>query len=1115
MKKVISVFLAIVMVLSVSGGQVSGLIGIKALASTVSSVTQTSTDGRVQIKDGSLFVPEGAPVSYFTKQSFSGNYTIEIKTTVHHQAVGLLFGAGSPNPPLWILALVSPLGLWAHMPGDWTTINKVSSDYVKQDIPIIMKININGGTVKSYLNGNLINTCTMSAVNTSGPIGLRFADTESADVDYIKVTQNGQIIWNDDFNTLDANKWNFPVENDVDLTNINYVDGSSLSSQTLDIQLPTSGQGPYPVVMYIHGGAWVIGDKTSTETRGVLNAALNAGYAVVSINYRLAQNAKWPAQIYDCKAAIRYLRANATTYNFDPDKIAVLGASAGAHLAQFMGVTNGNSKFEDLAMGNADYSSDVQAVISYYGISDLTTWNMPAWITGITTTGKDAITTLLGDGYTRQQALDASPISYVSKNTVPFLIAHGMNDNVVNTDESTILADKLIKAIGFNLVDTYFPAVAQHADEAFWNSAEPVKMVLNFLQKRFKPTVNLDSPENTRPSYASVDISHYTNKYLNLSYANTSTNGTQKLHIILPDTGTGPFPLVIFVHGGGFSGGNSTGSSVIFTAEGALLALKKGYAVAIVDYRTANEAYFPQPIFDVKAAIRFLRKNAKTYKLDPYNFAIWGESAGGLIADFVGTTNNDPAYEDLSMGNPDTSSAVQAVVSLYAITDMTTARNAQYCQNWLGFSQSSNINVTKDASPINHVTSDDPPVYLMHGEADNEVDYQDSVNLYNKLVEKTKNPNTKLQLYPGITHAVKIFISQQNVDQITTWLDTVLVNQVPDSTELSSAVASARALDLNGYLPIGKSDFLSALAQAQLVLAKDVLSENEINAALSSLTSATSNLKLKADISPINVVLEKVQNVELSLYTADSVADYNKALIVVTNLKADATLSSSDNPKIITAVAALEAAFNGLALILKADKSPINSVLEKVQNVELSLYTADSVADYSKALIVVTDLKADTTLSSSDNEKIIVAAAALEAAYNGLKLKEKTINKSNLITIIEQVASIDLTIYTNESVVAFNAAKANAYTIINGENANQNDVDTAVQKLQKAMNDLTRKAVATSSNIVQNNDAKNIDVKSPNTGESVPITVAFSVLIFAGVLMLEGIYSFRRRFNKH
>lgn len=88
-----------------------------------------------------------------------------------------------------------------------------------------------------------------------------------------------------------------------------YVDGSNDPYQTLDIQLPEKMSGPVPVLVFIHGGAWVIGDKTDEELGGVLEAALTNGYAIVRVNYRLAQNAQWPAQIYDCKAAIRLIRA--------------------------------------------------------------------------------------------------------------------------------------------------------------------------------------------------------------------------------------------------------------------------------------------------------------------------------------------------------------------------------------------------------------------------------------------------------------------------------------------------------------------------------------------------------------------------------------------------------------------------------------------------------------------------------------------------------------------------------------------------------------------------------------------------------------------------------------
>lgn len=1261
MKKILSLFLATLMALSSSAVAVTPM-----LANPQEAVTPyTSVDGRLQIQNGQLVVSPGSEVIYYTKQSFSGSYTIEMKATVTHQAVGLLFGSGSPFQPLWLLATVSPNGLWAHHPGDWSQVDRVASNDVQNGVPVTIKIDISGTTVTTSLNGAVVHTCTLPAANTSGPLGLRFSTSECGSVDYIHVTQNGSTVWSDDFDTLDNIKWNYPpaletemspvwagttaydetvwpiagqdgtmadlpllyqadeilsvqnlsrsvtyqqgrdytlvngklhipsgstipvmpyadyhpssgtfqsskggyiywpgettdiisrqiyvtykhsdawpfatpgdqssqlpntlaklraggtlnmvfygdsitqgynssaflntapyepswsglvtqaigqafprakvnmtntavagqtsdwgaqnVESRVNaynpdlvviafgmndhctadafvanmrtimnaakaknpncefvlvsttlpnpdavgfldkqeqygpamisqlkgagvtvadmtamhknlltkkafgdmtgnnvnhpndylcrvyaqtvyrtilgdnkeqqlaLTNIPYVQGSTLPAQTLDIRLPSGVQGPYPVVVFIHGGAWVAGDKVGTEAQGALDAAVNAGYAVVSINYRLAQNARWPAQIYDCKAAVRFLRANAQTYGLDPDRIAVWGASAGAHLAQFMGVTNGDSRYEDLSMGSAGYSSDVQAVLSWYGISDLTTWNIPSSLSDITTTGKDPVTTLLGDGYTRAQALDASPVSHISKTAVPMYIAHGMNDTLVNADESTVFAEKLRAAIGYYQVDTYFPAQGQHADTAFWNSADSIKPALNFLQKRFFPTKNLDSIENTRPSYGTVDLSGYTHKYLNLPYASTSAQGTQKLHIVLPDTGTGPYPLIIFVHGGGFAGGNSSGTQAIFTAQGPLEALGAGYAVAVVDYRTAPEAYFPQPVYDVKAAVRFLRANAKAYHLDPYNFAVWGESAGGLLADFVGATNGDPQYEDLSMGNASVSSAVQAVVSFYAITDMTTAGNAQYCPNFLGGSQAQNQAKALDASPVTHITAAAPPYFIEHGMADNEVDYHDSVNLFNKLAAVSKNPDTTLQLFPGLTHAVRQFIAQENVDEVTAWLGKVLVNGAPDTTALKKAVSDAQALDMTDYLPAGQQAFQAALSDAQAVLQQGYLTAAQVENARSALAAAAGALVKKADKAALTAALQKVKDVDLSQYTKESAAAFQKALDDANALAADGTLSQADNARVTAAADGLLAAYDSLTLLPEQESKP-------------------------------------------------------------------------------------------------------------------------------------------------------------------------------------------------
>lgn len=144
-------------------------------------------------------------------------------------------------------------------------------------------------------------------------------------------------------------------------------------------------------------------------------------------------------------------------------------------------------------------------------------------------------------------------------------------------------------------------------------------------------------------------------KWTNVSYANESP--AQKMDIYLPKT-EGPYPVIIWIHGGGYLSGDKSGSDVNFAKEG----LNRGYAVVSINYRLAEEARFPAQIYDVKTAIKYLRANAQTYNLDPNKFAVWGSSAGGHLAALAGTSGDDPSLENNSMGYPNVSDKVQAVV---------------------------------------------------------------------------------------------------------------------------------------------------------------------------------------------------------------------------------------------------------------------------------------------------------------------------------------------------------------------------------------------------------------------------------------------------------------------
>src|SRR5260370_39954354 len=161
-----------------------------------------------------------------------------------------------------------------------------------------------------------------------------------------------------------AQRPRFP-EGTKSLRDLEYVKGGH-ERQKLDLYLPEKSDDPLPLIIWIHGGAWMAGSKENPP--GI--ELLKRGYALASINYRLSQHAKFPAQLEDCKAAIRWLRANATTYHLDPDRIGVWGASAGGHLVALLRTT-GDVKELEGEEGNPQQSSGGQSVVDWFGPTDI------------------------------------------------------------------------------------------------------------------------------------------------------------------------------------------------------------------------------------------------------------------------------------------------------------------------------------------------------------------------------------------------------------------------------------------------------------------------------------------------------------------------------------------------------------------------------------------------------------------------------------------------------------------------------------------------------------------------------------------------------------------------
>ena len=249
--------------------------------------------------------------------------------------------------------------------------------------------------------------------------------------------------------------------------------------QKLDLYIPDEGEN-LPLIIWIHGGAWLGGDKAHYNPREYLKS----GYAGASINYRLSQHAIFPAQIEDVKAAVRWLRANADTYRLDPDRFAAWGSSAGGHLVAMLGTTGGVNAFE--VGENLEVSSRVQAVVDYYGPTDFLQMDAHRLPDGLVHDAPDSPESKLVGGPIQEhkdRVAKANPITYVSKDDSPFLIIHGDQDKLVPYQQSVLLKDALEKA-GVSV--TFYKV--EGGGHGWFRDPKVPELTKAFLEQYLKPT---------------------------------------------------------------------------------------------------------------------------------------------------------------------------------------------------------------------------------------------------------------------------------------------------------------------------------------------------------------------------------------------------------------------------------------------------------------------------------------------------------------------------------------------------------------------------------------------------------------------------------------------------
>ena len=216
-------------------------------------------------------------------------------------------------------------------------------------------------------------------------------------------------------------------------------------SLLMDLRVP-DGPGPHPVILYLHSGAWITGDRFG----GPALRQATRGYAVASIDYRLAPRHIWPAQIEDAKAAVRWLRANASRFHLDPARIGVFGASAGGHIGSILGTSAGVAALEGMELGNAQFSSRVRAVVDLFGPTDLLKLEEQKLPCIPLDGNAPFMPPSLLMGCPIQQCPEwtrtANPITYITPGDPPFLILHGILDCLVPYKQSVILHEALVDA---------------------------------------------------------------------------------------------------------------------------------------------------------------------------------------------------------------------------------------------------------------------------------------------------------------------------------------------------------------------------------------------------------------------------------------------------------------------------------------------------------------------------------------------------------------------------------------------------------------------------------------------------------------------------------------------
>jgi acetyl esterase/lipase len=258
------------------------------------------------------------------------------------------------------------------------------------------------------------------------------------------------------------------------------VEYARVGGQALKLDLYQPAAPHAPLLVWLHGGRWEVGSKE----RMPLGGLVERGYAIASVDFRPASSARFPEQVHEIKAAVRFLRAHAASYGYDATRIGILGESSGGHLAALVGTTNGRTELEGALGDHLDVSSEVHAIVSYFGASDLMTILAQSTPYGLGIR-EPALKTLLGGPPEDNEALArlASPVFQVDGRDPPLLLLHGDQDPQMPINQSHELEGAYERAgLDAKMVVVHG---AGHGGSAFFD-ADRTEIVAAFLDKHLR-----------------------------------------------------------------------------------------------------------------------------------------------------------------------------------------------------------------------------------------------------------------------------------------------------------------------------------------------------------------------------------------------------------------------------------------------------------------------------------------------------------------------------------------------------------------------------------------------------------------------------------------------------